>query len=111
MTQEKIHGSTNWGPRDDGKDTASLNAGRPRTSYLSSFAPNLMLRPFPARLPRHILGILAVFLAACSTGVSVATQTRTPAVAQPAFAMSSEPRELLPDEQVQQVLNRLAFGA
>ncbi|MFL5614693.1 MAG: DUF1800 domain-containing protein [Gemmatimonadaceae bacterium] len=69
-----------------------------------------MLRPSPARLPRHILGIVAVLLAACSAGVSVATQSRTPPVAQPSFAMPSEPRELLPDEQVQQVLNRLAFG-
>jgi uncharacterized protein (DUF1800 family) len=38
------------------------------------------------------------------------SQTRIAPAAEPAFAVSSEPRELLPDEQVQQVLNRLTFG-
>ncbi|HEY2376538.1 MAG TPA: DUF1800 domain-containing protein [Gemmatimonadaceae bacterium] len=32
-------------------------------------------------------------------------------VASPLVAISAEPRELLPDEQVEQVLNRLSFGA
>ena len=40
----------------------------------------------------------------------MSTQTRPAPVAAAVFAVS-EPRELLPDEQVQQVLNRLAFGA
>ena len=40
----------------------------------------------------------------------VVSQTRIAPAAEPAFAVSSEPRELLPDEQVQQALNRLTFG-
>ena len=40
---------------------------------------------------------------------SAAVSTPAP-VAEPVALMSSEPRELLPDEQVQQVLNRLSFG-
>src|SRR4051812_21158341 len=54
--------------------------------------------------------IFALVMAGCSAGVPVSTQTRSAPAAQAAFAVS-EPRELLPDEQVQQVLNRLAFGA
>jgi len=54
--------------------------------------------------------VFALALAACSAGVPVSTQTRAASVAGPVYAVS-EPRELLPDEQVQQVLNRLAFGA
>jgi uncharacterized protein (DUF1800 family) len=54
---------------------------------------------------------LATLFAACSTGTVVATSARTSPSPQPAFAVSAEPRELLPDEQIQQVLNRLAFGA
>lgn len=53
---------------------------------------------------------LVALVAACSAGVPSSTQTRSSPVAEPVFAVS-EPRELLPDEQVQQVLNRLAFGA
>src|SRR3954451_22639186 len=54
--------------------------------------------------------IFALVIAACSAGVPGSTQTRSAPVANAVFAVS-EPRELLPDEQVQQVLNRLAFGA
>jgi uncharacterized protein (DUF1800 family) len=53
---------------------------------------------------------LVALVAACSAGAPASTQTRSSPVAEPVFAVS-EPRELLPDEQVQQVLNRLAFGA
>jgi uncharacterized protein (DUF1800 family) len=53
---------------------------------------------------------LAALVAACSAGVPASTQTRSSPVAEPVFAVA-EPRELLPDEQVQQVLSRLAFGA
>jgi len=63
------------------------------------------------RLSSWSSGFLSLFLAACSGGApSVVSQTRIAPAAQPAFAVSSEPRELLPDEQVQQVLNRLTFG-
>jgi uncharacterized protein (DUF1800 family) len=54
--------------------------------------------------------LVALVVAGCSAAVPASTQTRSAPVAQAAFAVS-EPRELLPDEQVQQVLNRLAFGA
>ena len=63
------------------------------------------------RLLHYSLLSLATLLAACSTGTVVATSARTSPPPQPAFAVSAEPRELLPDEQIQQVLNRLAFGA
>src|SRR3954468_14998168 len=54
--------------------------------------------------------LVALVVAGCSAAVPASTQTRSAPAAQAAFAVS-EPRELLPDEQVQQVLNRLAFGA
>ena len=58
-----------------------------------------------------LLGLLGLFLAACSSGApAVVSRTRIAPAAEPVFAVSSEPRELLPDEQVQQVLNRLTFG-
>ena len=61
------------------------------------------------------IGLAAIALAACSTGAPVRSTMRSAALpipsAKPIVAMSSEPRELLPDEQVQQVLNRLSFGA
>ena len=62
------------------------------------------------RSSRHLLTLVAVALAGCSAGVPESTQTHSAPVASPVFAVT-EPRELLPDEQVQQVLNRLAFGA
>ena len=62
------------------------------------------------RSSRRWLTAVALALPACSAGVPVSTQTRPAPLAGPMFAVS-EPRELLPDEQVQQVLNRLAFGA
>ena len=62
------------------------------------------------------LALAAITLTACSTAApvrspirSVATSAPVP-VAQAIALTSSEPRELLPDEQVQQVLNRLSFG-
>ena len=61
------------------------------------------------RSARLSLAVIAL-AGACSANVPVSTQTRSAPVAEPVFAVS-EPRELLPDEQVQQVLNRLAFGA
>src|SRR4051794_40170484 len=54
--------------------------------------------------------LVALVVAGCSAAVPASTQTRSAPVAEAAFAVS-EPRELLPDEQVQQVLNRLTFGA
>ena len=57
------------------------------------------------RSTRLSLALLAL-AGACSASVPGSPQTR----AEPVYAVS-EPRELLPDEQVQQVLNRLAFGA
>ena len=63
------------------------------------------MRPTPFSLT-----VVALATAACSVGATVSTQTRTAPVTGAAYAVS-EPRELLPDEQVQQVLNRLAFGA
>jgi uncharacterized protein (DUF1800 family) len=54
--------------------------------------------------------LFALVMAGCSAGVPASTQARSAPVAQALFAVS-EPRELLPDEQVQQALNRLAFGA
>ena len=62
------------------------------------------------------LGLIAIAVGACSTGAPVASTMRSAAVGtprpvvQPVASLSSEPRELLPDEQVQQVLNRLSFG-
>jgi len=53
---------------------------------------------------RHLLVLAAAALTACAQGRSVSESPGVVVVA------SSEPRELLPDQQVQQVLNRLAFG-
>jgi uncharacterized protein (DUF1800 family) len=63
------------------------------------------------RLSRFSPALVAAVLAGCSASLPVGTQSRSAPVAEPVYAASSEPRELLPDEQVQQVLNRLAFGA
>src|SRR5579872_2664155 len=62
---------------------------------------------------------LALVLAACGTqagrpaAVSPAErQVRSPVAAvAPTYSYEGQPRELLPDEQIQQVLNRLTFGA
>ncbi len=53
----------------------------------------------------HTFAIGFVALSAC------AGQSPRPATASPAASMVAGPRDLLPDEQIQQVLNRLAFGA
>src|SRR5579884_1605591 len=61
----------------------------------------------------------ALVLAACSTqagqpaAVSPAQrQVHSPVAAvAPTYSYEGQPRELLPDEQIQQVLNRLTFGA
>ena len=55
--------------------------------------------------------IVATFVA-CTPAGPIGTSTHsTPMVQQPQLSVPpSQPRELLPDEQVQQVLNRLAFG-
>ena len=63
------------------------------------------------RVPHYFTALTALLLAACSAGAPVQTMSRSSPSAVPALAVSSEPRELLPDEQVQQLLNRLAFGA
>src|SRR3954451_4251239 len=56
------------------------------------------------RMRSHRL-LLVAAVAACAHGTSA---PGAPAVV---IVPPSEPRELLPDQQVQQVLNRLAFGA
>jgi uncharacterized protein (DUF1800 family) len=61
----------------------------------------------PSRFSLTLIGLAAT---ACSAGMPVSTPTRAAPVPGAVYAVS-EPRELLPDEQVQQVLNRLAFGA
>jgi len=85
----------------------ALNGLPPPASTKGTFST---LFGAPMRSSRLSLLVLAVDLAACSAVVPVSSQTRSAAVAAPVYAVS-EPRELLPDEQVQQVLNRLAFGA
>ena len=62
------------------------------------------------RSSRLSLTLVALATAACAAGAPVSTQTRSAPAGEAVYAVS-EPRELLPDEQVQQVLNRLAFGA
>src|ERR1051325_5939948 len=54
---------------------------------------------------RRSIAFGAALLAACATGSG--TATKSPSMT---FAVTDQ-RELLPDEQVQHVLNRLAFGA
>jgi uncharacterized protein (DUF1800 family) len=58
--------------------------------------------------PIRSLAVIIV-LAACAAAPAVEQSVRPAPVTQHAYA-SAEPRDLLPDEQVQQVLNRLAFG-
>ena len=61
----------------------------------------------------------AIVLAACGTqagqpasATPAPVATRTPSRSAPAtFSYAGQTRELLPDEQIQQVLNRLTFGA
>jgi uncharacterized protein (DUF1800 family) len=89
---------------NDGRATAST-----KQRSFSTFRVTNM------RLPSYTRPLIAATLVACSPAVPAATSTRsTPTLPQPALsavsAQSSAPRELLPDEQVQQVLNRLAFG-
>ena len=67
------------------------------------------------RISTAWLGLTAAALTACSSGAPIGSTGRQAAgpapVAEPIVVMSSEPREQLPDEQVQQVLNRLSYGA
>ena len=59
-------------------------------------------------MPRRISFLISVLAVACAR----TAQTPAPAGLSPAdLAAASQPRELLPDQQIQQVLNRLAFGA
>jgi uncharacterized protein (DUF1800 family) len=62
------------------------------------------------RLSSSSVAVAAVVLAACSSGGTVGLMARSAPIADAVTVASSEPRELLPDEQVQQVLNRLTFG-
>ena len=55
-------------------------------------------------MTRRSIVFASAFVAACATGGGTAANTTTMTFA------SSDQRELLPDEQVQHVLNRLAFG-
>jgi uncharacterized protein (DUF1800 family) len=51
-------------------------------------------------------------LAVCAFALSACGGQSTPVtISQAGPIVSNQPRELLPDEQIQQVLNRLAFGA
>jgi len=67
------------------------------------------------RISTSWFGLTAAALAACSSGPPIGSTGRPaprPApAAKPIVVMSSEPREQLPDEQVQQVLNRLSYGS
>src|SRR5438067_5038769 len=57
----------------------------------------------------HIsVGLAGLALAACSSGTPLPASMGPSPVVQ--AVVSAEPRELLPDEQIQQVLNRLGFG-
>lgn len=63
-------------------------------------------------MKRYSATIALIAAAACASGSAV-QQSSTRSLPLPASTVSyasPEPRELLPDEQVQQVLNRLAFG-
>jgi len=67
------------------------------------------------RISTSSFALAAGIAAACSTAAPLGSAIRpagapTPA-AEPIVVTSSEPREQLPDEQVQQVLNRLSYGA
>lgn len=62
-------------------------------------------------MKRFLFAIAVIGSASCAPSPAVQQSVRTTAVARPAISYASpEPRELLPDEQVQQVLNRLTFG-
>src|SRR5690349_16628036 len=60
---------------------------------------------------KQFLATIAVVAAAACASAPAVQRSPTRSLPAPSFSYSSpEPRELLPDEQVQQVLNRLAFG-
>jgi uncharacterized protein (DUF1800 family) len=67
------------------------------------------------RISTSWFGLTVAALAACSSGAPIGSTGRLAAgpapAAEPIVVMSSEPREQLPDEQVQQVLNRLSYGS
>jgi uncharacterized protein (DUF1800 family) len=59
---------------------------------------------------RVLVALVVLGTAACASAPAVQQSARSGSPAQMISYASPEPRELLPDEQVQQVLNRLAFG-
>ena len=56
-------------------------------------------------------GLAAIALVACASGAPVGPWTDPAPAVEAVAPISGEPRELLPDEQIQQALNRLGFGA
>ena len=72
------------------------------------------MRPIPLPLPLPLLrGALPFLLAACAAQPNRPTPTAAsvPAPAPLLVVEPTEPREQTADQQVQQVLNRLGFGA
>ena len=61
-------------------------------------------------MKRYLVALGVLGSAACASPPAVQQPSRGASPAQVFSYASAEPRELLPDEQVQQVLNRLAFG-
>src|SRR5690348_1765335 len=59
---------------------------------------------------RVLVALVVLGTAACAAAPAVQQSARSGSPAQMISYASPEPRELLPDEQVQQVLNRLTFG-
>src|SRR3954471_2345975 len=74
------------------------------TSLTATFRGSLTSMTFPPPMRKSIVFSIAL-VAACATGGGPSANTPTMT-----FTASNE-RELLPDEQVQHVLSRLAFGA
>src|SRR5690348_6173182 len=89
------------------------------TSWCRQRPPTVVSSRFPwcdsMRISTSASALAVVLVVACSTGAPIESASRPVAAPAPAadriVVMSSEPREQLPDEQVQQVLNRLSYGA
>jgi uncharacterized protein (DUF1800 family) len=63
------------------------------------------------RVFAYSFGLAATALVACASGAPVRPWTHPAPVVEAVAPISGEPRELLPDEQIQQALNRFGFGA
>jgi uncharacterized protein (DUF1800 family) len=84
---------------ENGPHMDFLTTARPQTSS------RVMTQLVDVRMRTRCLLLVAAAVSACAQGSSV------PGAPALIVVPASEPRELLPDQQVQQVLNRLAFGA